>query len=92
MSDVYRCTKETEIATLLTEVRAIKENQSETKDLVIIVTQLVEKLGVTQGDVKDIKADIQILKEKPMTAVSKILYMIIGVVITITVTRIMQGV
>lgn len=88
----YKCTKEAEISMILTEIKAIKENQTETKDLVIIVTKLVEKLNVTQDDVKVIKADIQILKEKPMTVVSKLLYMVIGVVITIMVNRMMQGV
>lgn len=90
MAEIH-CSKEAEIAMILTEIKMIKLNQSETKDLVIVVTQLVEKLGVTQDDVKEIKQDIQILKDKPMSIVSKILYMVIGVVITIMVTRIMQG-
>ncbi len=90
MAEIH-CSKEAEIAMILTEIKMIKLNQTETKDLVIVVTQLVEKLGVTQDDVKEIKQDIQILKDKPMSIVSKILYMVIGVVITIMVTRIMQG-
>lgn len=90
--DYCKCSKEREIATLMSEMQMIKENQTETKDLVIVVTKLVEQLEVTRDDVRSIKEDVQDLKEKPMTVVSKIIYMILGVIITIMVTRIMEGV
>lgn len=86
-----KCSKEGEIATLLSEVAMLKINQSETRDLVIVVTKLVEQLGSTQSDVAIIKRDIQDLKEKPFSVVSRIIYMILGVVVTIMVNRIMGG-
>ena len=85
--ELYRCTKESEIATLLTEVAAIKLNQSETKDLVIVVTKLVEQLGTTQSDVKIIKDDIQVLKDKPLSIASKAFYTIMGVFLTYLINK-----
>lgn len=82
-----RCTKESQIATLVTEVNNIKINMSENRELVIVVTKLVEQLAVTQIDVKDIKMDVKILKEKPMGIVSKGLWMIAGVVIAYVVNK-----
>ena len=84
-----KCSKEGEIATLLSEMANLKENQTETRDLVIVVTKLVEQFGTTQRDVMIIKQDIQVLKEKPFSVVSKIVYMILGVVVTILVNRVM---
>lgn len=87
--ELYRCTKESEIATLLTEVAAIKLNQSETKDLVIVVTKLVEQLGTTQSDVKIIKDDIQVLKDKPLSIAGKAFYTIMGVVLTYLINKLL---
>lgn len=89
--DYCKCSKEGELATLLSEVTMLKINQTETKDLVIVVTKLVEQFGTTQKDVMTIKQDIQVLKEKPFNVVSKIIYMILGVIITVMVNRIMMG-
>ena len=89
--DYCKCSKEGEIATLLSEMANLKDNQTETKDLVIVVTKLVEQFGTTQKDVMTIKQDIQVLKEKPFNVVSKIIYMILGVIITVMVNRIMMG-
>lgn len=86
-----KCSKEGEIATLMSEMANLKDNQTETRDLVIVVTKLVEQFGTTQRDVMIIKQDIQTLKDKPMSVVSKIVYMILGVVVTIMVNRIMGG-
>lgn len=87
-----KCSKEGEIATLMSEMANLKDNQTETRDLVIVVTKLVEQFGTTQRDVMIIKQDIQTLKDKPMSVVSKIVYMILGVVVTIMVNRVMGGV
>lgn len=84
-----RCIKEGELATLISEVASIKSNQSETRDLIIVVTKLVEQFNTTQYDVKIIKEDIKILKEKPMNVISKIIWMILGVLITIGVNYVM---
>lgn len=83
----YRCTKETDIATLVADVKAIKISQTEMKDLVIVVTKLVEQLSVTQQDVKSIKYDVQTLKDKPLGFVNKILYVALGVLVTYMVNK-----
>lgn len=89
--DTCRCTKESELATLISEVASIKTNQSETRDLIIVVTKLVEQFNTTQYDVKIIKEDIKVLKEKPMNVISKIIWLILGVIITIGVNYVMIG-
>lgn len=90
--DYCKCSKEGEIATLITKMEDLKSNQTETKDLIIVVTKLVEQFNVTQEDVKVIKDDLQVLKDKPMGVASKIIYMIIGVVVTVLVNRVMGNI
>lgn len=82
-----KCTKEGELATLKTEIEIIKLNQGETRDLIIIVTKLVEQFEATKNDVKAIKDDMQVLKEKPLTAYTKITWMILGVLVTYLVNK-----
>lgn len=88
--DDYKCTKEAEIATLITqnktvfkEIEALKKVNNTILELSNNITKLVEQMRETKDDVRDIKKDIEDIKKQPISDYNHYKKMIIGGIITL---------
>lgn len=98
MTDIYKCTKESELATaaaerktLFKEVESLKNMQNAIYDLGTNIALLVQQMKETKADVASIKKDVENIKTIPITNYQYYTRLIIGAIIGGVVGYIVKG-